>query len=288
MAKKSPVRRDSGPPDASGVLAAAVRRLLRPLVRLLLSHGVQYPLLAELLKSIYLEVAYKEFRIEGRDQTQSRISLLTGIHRKDVKRLGDEVDDGASVPSTVSLGMRLAAQWLSDPDFLDFEGNPIPLERLSRKGGVRSFETLVSRVSKDIRSRAVLDEWLRLGVVVKTPDGRVQLKTEAFVPEQGFEEKVYFFGQNIHDHLATAVANLEGKTVPKLERAASYEGLSDDSAAELAALARQKGVRAVLEVNRRALALQQQDTARGGGKNRMSFGIYFYRGREEGDRTDET
>ncbi len=270
-------------------MVRAVKRLLRPLVRMLLSQGVQYPFVADLLKSTYVDIASAEFRVEGRGQTQSRISLLTGVHRKDVKRLTSQGRAGDAIPADVTLGVQIAALWLSDRDFLDDSGHPRPLPRSAGKGGAQSFEGLVGRVSKDIHSRSVLDEWLRLGVVTVGEDDLVRLKAEAFVPEKGFEEKVYFLGQNIHDHLATAVHNVSGHEPPRLERSTFYDGLSDESVAELAELANQRGMQALLEVNRRALELKQRDAAQGAGTQRMNFGLYFYRGPQgEQEDTHET
>lgn len=267
----------------------AVRRVLYPLVRLLLSQGVQYPLLSDLLKSVYVGVADTEFKVEGKRQTQSRISLLTGVHRKDVRRLMSEARYRHEMPADVSLGVQIAALWLSHPDYRDEHGQPLPLARLASTGGEKSFEALVARVSKDIRSRSVLDEWLRLGVVEVRADDRVYLKADAFVPEKGFEEKVFFLGQNIHDHLDTAVHNVLGPGAPRLERSVFYEGLSEQSVAELAELAHRRGMETLVELNRRAKELQEQDTARGVGMLRMNFGLYFYQGpREKAEEGNET
>ncbi|MDP1635270.1 MAG: DUF6502 family protein, partial [Gallionellaceae bacterium] len=71
----------------SAPLISAVRHLLRPLVKLLLTHSITFPFLSDLLKSIYVEVATEEFRLQDKPQTDSRISLLSGVHRKDVKNL---------------------------------------------------------------------------------------------------------------------------------------------------------------------------------------------------------
>jgi Family of unknown function (DUF6502) len=278
MAANGPSNRDSnpsGPPDA---LVRAVKRLLRPLVRLLLTYGVQYPFVAEMLKTTYVGIADREFQVEGKPQTQSRVSLLTGVHRKDVKRLIHERGDGDGVPASVSLGVQIAALWLSDPDFVDENGHPRPLPRSAIKGGSQSFEGLVARVSKDIHSRSILDEWLRLGVATVDDDAFVRLKAEAFVPEKGFEEKVYFLGLNVHDHLATAVHNVAGQDPLWLERAVFYDGLSEESVAELAEMCRELGMKALLEVNRRALKLKRRDANHGLGTQRMNYGLYFYRG----------
>ena len=69
----------------SNIVIQAIRGVLKPLVRFMLSQGLTYTILIDLLKSIYVEVALKEFTLEKKRQTDSRISLLTGVHRKDVK-----------------------------------------------------------------------------------------------------------------------------------------------------------------------------------------------------------
>ncbi len=277
-----------GPPPA---LLRALRHLLRPLVKLLLANQVTHPVLSGLLKSIYLEIAERHFALEGKRQTASRLSLLTGLHRKDVKRLREEPLLAVTAPPpSVSLGARLVARWLGEPDFQDAEGRPLPLPRVAVDGP--SFETLVTSVSTDIRPRAVLDEWLRLGVVDMDAEDRVALRVEAFVPREGFEEKAHYLGRNVHDHLAAAVHNLSGEGPPLLERSVYYDGLSAESIRELQELSEKQGMQALRAVNRRALALQRRDAKRGEPKLRMNFGIYFYKAEkedapEEGEGDDE-
>ena len=68
-------------------LSAAVLRILRPLVRILLRSGVSYNSFADLAKWVYVDVATQEFGIEGRKQSTSRVSVLTGLSRKEVSRV---------------------------------------------------------------------------------------------------------------------------------------------------------------------------------------------------------
>ena len=65
----------------TAILRQALRAVLRPLVRLLLQNQLTYPAFAALLKEVYVELADAEFRLSGKRQTDSRVSLLTGIHR---------------------------------------------------------------------------------------------------------------------------------------------------------------------------------------------------------------
>src|SRR4051812_19434109 len=102
------------PPSA---LVAAVRRILRPLARLLTAQGISFPMLAELLKQIYVEEAVRHFGLDGEPPSDSRVSLLTGVHRKDVKRLRRlRTEEGEAMPEMVALGAQLAAAWTTRKD----------------------------------------------------------------------------------------------------------------------------------------------------------------------------
>ena len=269
----------AGPPAA---LVTGLRRLLRPLVRLLLRHQVTYPFLANLLKSVYVELADEEFGIPGKIQTISRTSLLTGIHRKDVKRLREEEPDDDAAPATVSLGAQLVLRWTASPEYLDANGRPRELPRLAGEGRGPSFDSLVASVSTDIRPRAVLDEWLRLGIARVSAEDQVSLVVDAFVPETGFDEKAYYFGRNLHDHIATAAHNLSGEGGPLLERSVYYAGLTPEAVDELAALSERTGMEALQAVNRRALELQEGVSGQPDADRRMNFGVYFFRAKADG------
>jgi hypothetical protein len=259
-------------------LISAVRRLLRPFVRLLIAKGVGLAALTELLKEAYVDVALNEFPVDGKKQTDSRVSLLTGVHRKDVKRLRERPTEKMAAPRSIGLGAQIVSRWLGSKTTTDKKGQPLPLPRKADSSGVPSFDSLVSGISKDMRPRALLDEWLRLGVAHIDDDGRVVLNKFAFVPEKGFEEKAFYFGRNIHDHLAATAHNLLEEGNPKLERSVHYTGLSDESAAVLAQAAERTGMKALLEMNRLALELSEKDKGRATSTRRINFGLYFFDG----------
>lgn len=244
---------------------------------MLLSQGMTYPYLADLLKGIYVEVASRDFALAGKRQTDSRLSLITGVHRKDVRRLAHVPDDPELVPANLSLGNRLIARWCSDPLYLDRAGKARPLPRLSRPDDEASFERLVADESKDIRARAVLDDWLHLGRVEIDSEDRVCLRIEAFVPPPDFEEKVYFVGNQLRDHIAAAAHNVMGGQPPFMERSVYYSGLAPDAVKSLAEQAEQLGMEALRAVDRRAMqAKKAVARAAAAGTERMTFGVYFY------------
>lgn len=109
---------DSPPTSAPPALVKALRQALRPLLRVMLARGITLPYLMELIKALLVEVAERDFRLDGKPVTDSRVSLLSGVHRKDVSRLRREndaaADDVDRAPPVVSLGAQLVAQWLGD------------------------------------------------------------------------------------------------------------------------------------------------------------------------------
>ena len=262
------------PPPA---LVQALRLVLRPLVRLMLARGITYPYVCELLKALFVEIAAKDFRIDQTPPTDSRVSLVSGVHRKEVSRLRQAIAEHMdTAPTVVSLGAQLVAVWLSSPQYLDDDGRPKALARFASEGGEVSFEALVAGVNSDIRPRVVLDEWLRLGVVQFDEQKRVCLNVAAFVPTEGFDEKAFFFGHHLHDHAAAAASNLTGIDKPFLERGVHYNALSAESIAVLAQQSEQAGMAALLALNKSAMKLEQQDANKSGPFHRMTFGVYFY------------
>lgn len=260
------------------LLHNTLRKVLRPLVRLMLSQGINYTMILEDLKRVFVSVAEEEFKIDGKQQTNSRITLLTGVHRKDVHLIRNEEDKTPELP--LSIGAQIIGLWLGNSQYLDATGQPLPLARLASKGAELSFEALVASISKDFRARPVLDEWLRLGFVRQDDKDFVHLNAQAFIPNQDLEEKMSFLGMNVHDHMAAAVNNLNNQNHAMLERCVYYDGLTTENVEILHQLAKQNGMNAINAINRRAAALKAAQAPgrreSDGALQRMNFGVYFY------------
>lgn len=268
---------DSVDTESPGLLGA-LQRVLRPLVRLLIARSISFPAAAALLRRVYVEVAVDEFPVPGKGQTDSRITLLTGVHRKDVKRLRTDTRAERRPPKAASLGPQLVARWLSQPEFLTADGLPKPLPRAHDDV---SFEALVRALSTDIRPRVVLDEWQRLGLVHVDEQDRVCLDVAAFVPASGSEEMTWFFGRNLHDHVAAAVHNMLGDGTPFLERSVNYNNLTPAAVEELTETARNRGADLLRELNAHALRLQQRDAGKADASHRFNTGVYVFAEDEE-------
>ena len=266
------------PPEA---LLRASRRLLRPLVRLLMRAGVTFPVLADLLRTLYVEVAARDLLVDPKAQTDSRISLLTGVHRKEIRRLRLLPADADPIPPAVTLGSALIARWLGMPGYVDANGKPLPLPRAARPDEAPSFEKLVESVTTDVRPRAVLDDWISQGIAEAGPDDTVVLNAAAYLPRPGGNEQIFYFARNLHDHMAAATANVSGAP-PFVDRSVHYDGLDEATARALEDVARRAAQQVVLDVNRTAIALAD---AAPPGVARVNFGVYVYRENEPGEGT---
>ena len=252
----------------------AVLRALKPAARLLLQNGVSYGAFATALKRVFLDAAQDELNARGMARTDSAITLLSGVHRRDVRTLlrnaPPEIDSEQRAP--LSMASEVAARWLSQRPWLGDDQQPRMLPRGVVDDG---FDALVASVSSDIRPRALLDELKRLGVAEELDDG-VRLLAANFIPRQGFEEMSWLFADNLHDHMAAAARNLNGQA-NFLEQSVHVDAITDASAAELqrAAVAVWKQARpgylALAQQRFDADALLPADQ-RG---RRARFGVYF-------------
>ncbi|WP_043832587.1 DUF6502 family protein [Muricoccus aerilatus] len=257
------------PPPAEALLRP-LRRLLRPLVRLLIRAGLTFPVVADLLRGLYVEVA-AGLAEDARARTDSRLSLLTGVHRKELRRLREAPIPLEEVPSVITVGSQIAGRWLGLPAYTDEEGHPLPLTRAA-------FDTLVTSVTTDLRPRTVLDNWVEAGLVTVEEDERVRLNRSAYLPNRHIEGQLFYFARNLHDHLAAAAANISAAGDPPfLDRSLHYDRLRPEAAARLEAAGREGAQRLLLDLNRLALSLLEEGEAEPGTPTRrVNLGIYLY------------
>ncbi|MEM8811010.1 MAG: DUF6502 family protein [Pseudomonadota bacterium] len=260
----------------------AIQGLLRPQVKALIAQGITAPALYRLIKQIYVEVAEQEFRLGDERPTDSRISMLTGVHRRDVRDFRDpdrsQRDEAEQKVTTIAT---VLGRWLADPETTDGDGRPLPLPRSAKDGP--SFEALVQSVSRDIRPRTVLDELVRQNLVEIDPkDSRVHVRTDAFLGPGDADQKVYFFAENVGDHIAAAVDNLLTEEPRFMERAVFYNRLRAESVDEIEDLARDLGTDLLVRLNRLANERQAEDMTVPEGTERFRFGVFFYREDESG------
>ncbi len=265
--------------------AQALSQLLRPLARLMIDHGVHLPAMLELLKAALVDEAQAAYALDHKGSSDTRIALLTGVHRKDVRRLRDAPHSTQAPSPMIPLAASVVARWISDPRFLNADQSPRLLARTPGRGtaGEPDFTALVAEISRDVGARTVLDELARLGVVERRDDGMVALRVSGFVPQDGRGESFYFLTANLADHLATSVHNLKpGQTEPSmLEQSAFAQDLSADQARQLHQLARLMWAKTLQQFLQTAAVAEQRSAASGDQSHRVRFGVYFYDSQQE-------
>lgn len=258
-------------------LSATILRILKPLVRILLRHGISYNTFADLAKWAYIDVATREFALEGRKQTTSRISILTGLTRKEVKRVRQlkHPEDQASA-ERYNRAARVITAWQREAAFLEADGQP---KALPMAGGEDSFSELVRRFSGDVPARAIKDELLRVGAIEELPDGRLRLLARAYIPKKSEKDKIHILGTDVAFLISTIDRNLQTQVPePFFQRKVAYDNLPQEILPQFRRLATQKGQK-LLEKLDKWLAQHDRDInpeVKGTGRNRAGLGIYYF------------
>jgi len=254
----------------------AILKLLRPLVHILLRNGISYHVFSDLVRWVYVDVAFKEFGIPPRKQTSSRVSVITGLSRKEVQKLRDlDIPVDEDTPGRYNRATRVISGWIRDPQFLDHENNPLnlPLD------GVPAFSSLVKKYSGDMPVRAVLDELLNVGAVALQEDGTIKLVTRAYLPVADQKAMIDILGADVADLITTINHNLEPKnTCPLFQRKVSYDNIPEEFLEQFKAVSSEES-QALLKRLDAWLAVRDRDLnpdVPGSGRKRVGLGIYYF------------
>jgi hypothetical protein len=137
-------------------LLAAFRHVFRPLVRLALRNGISFNEFCAGLRRVFVEAAREDFEVPGAGMTRSRVAILTGLTRSEVRQVEEEIERGIG-DELITLAMvgKLVEGWTSDGEFTGPYG--IPLE-LKQEAGPGNFPALVERYGGTLNPAAMLRE----------------------------------------------------------------------------------------------------------------------------------
>lgn len=220
---------------------AAIRLWLRPFVRFLLSTGVTWKEFAEMSKAAYVDMAGKDYGIQGRPANASRVAILTGLSRREVKKQRDALKvTNPEVSDKTNMASRVLAAWHQDPDFLDKRRKPL---KLTFQGSKPNFSELLKRYAGDIPAVAMLKELKNVGAIEETKDGKLNVVTRYYMPAQVDPESILRAGEVLHDFGATVVHNLtrDADTVSRFEGRASNKRVNARSLKAFEALVERRG-----------------------------------------------
>jgi hypothetical protein len=259
--------------------AAAIRRLLRPVVREMIASGLTYTTFNQLVKQLFLEVAAEDFALPFKRLTDSRLALVTGISRKEISQLRRRRQGAADMPEVEeSIVTHVIGRWMAGPPFATPDGIPRRLRYESADPNAVSFARLVRELGSDIPVRAVLDELLHIGSAALLPDGEVELRREVHIPAGDSEGKLVLLGSDTAELFSTIMHNIDPGEAPWLQRKVAYDNIGGDALPALREEARHAG----LDFVRRANALlssydrDRHPEAPGGHRSRVVVGVYYF------------
>ncbi len=188
-------------------LKGALTLMLKPLVRLLIAQGVTHAEFAETAKEVYVESALRDFEIEGK-VNKSRVAILTGLTRKEVKNVIDRVITEGDTDKNYSRPERVLAGWFDDPVYTGPYGIPLDLPYADSGKKEPSFVDLVKSFSGDMAPKQMLHELLRSGSVIEL-DGRYKAVRRNYVHEALSPKLIRRLGEIGYRVFSTAAKNID-------------------------------------------------------------------------------
>jgi len=257
-------------------LNRAIIRIIRPLVRVMLRNGLAFADFAALVKGVFVEVASEDFDLPGKKQSVSRISVITGINRKEVKRLLELPPDSTDVDNN-NRAARVVSGWMRDSLFTDANGKPgrLPLVSTETRPG---FDQLEKKYSGDMPVRSILDELVRVGAAI-IDDGDVMLTSTGYVPSINNDEMLRLAAEGASDLLNTVDYNLQGDSkISRLQLSVAYDDVTENGVGLFRDLSREKSLELLTSLDQ---FLSSHDRSvnpsiQGEGRYRTGLGIYYF------------
>lgn len=205
------------------LIVRCLRTMLRPVVRFCLRHSLRIQEFLETAKVAFIEVASDDMDEEGEKVNVSRLSVMTGIHRRDVMRIYRD-EDFSEEP--YNLITRLIGHWRNSPKFSTAGKKP---RVLTVDGENSEFRHLVSEVSNDLNAGTILFELERIGAVEHVARG-IRLLTGAYVPRGNAEKGFQLLGKDTEDLITAVEQNIfTPQATPNLHARTEYDNVRPDA-----------------------------------------------------------
>jgi len=195
---------------SKNVVLSALLKALRPMASFLMKSGIGYREFSEISKCAFVDVATSDYGLRGRPTNISRVAVMTGLTRKEVKRLRQKISAGNQVDmQRVIPPAEILDKWHSDSDFLDVAGRPMTLDF---DGPSPSFAALVKKYGGDIPPGALRTELKRVGAIAEDESGRLTVQKKYFRPfdqdeqlQRALSQAVYGLALNINRNITHEV-----------------------------------------------------------------------------------
>lgn len=252
-------------PKNSETTLENVLLIMEVLASWLIKSGIGYSDFIVALKPIFYSQALKELDSIGQKRTDSLLSLLSGLNRRDIKYFSEQKDIKTSKNYKSSVPARVVTLWIHKK--LD--------SRIPFSGDENSFEHLVKEISTEKHPRSIFLELQRLGLVTEIGE-TVILKTESFTPSQNSSQIKELLAQNVSDHLSAGIHNILTNPNYFLEQSIHADDLTKKSIQELTDLSKTLWKETTEKILNKAMECCEVDQGRDDANMRFRLGIYQY------------
>jgi hypothetical protein len=273
------------------LISQSFYRLLGSIVRLGLRNGLTYKEFSSITKQLYVRISAEEYGLQGRPTNMARIALMTGLDRKEIKKVIDLLDEHHDeLPAAPDRMSSILTTWHESPMYLDEQNNPI---ELPVEGPEPSFEHLVKSYGGDIAIVTVLREFKRSQTISENITGdRVQVNKRYYVPnyrsdsksapELANPEAITQGSSMLVDHVNTIFHNLYREDLgqrEKIDLRATNVSVRKDAVDEFYRLVDSKGMAFLEEMDLWLSKNEVLDTSED--SERLGVGLYFIEGKND-------
>lgn len=253
-----------------------IYRILKPLIAILHRKSIAFEEFSRIARKIYVEVAEEKLLAVGERPSNSRMSVTTGLTRREVAQLRKLSHEDLLFDVHINRGLKVINGWMTDHEFLAKDGQPalIPLQ-----GGSGSFEALVQRYSGDVPYKAMFKELLLNGVIENNGKDTVLLLNEAYIPQESEEERLMLMGQDVSSLISTIDHNHQNSAEQAFyQRKVCYDNLSQEAVAQFRLIANDESQALLMRFNQWLIKHDRDHTqsVEGTGRLRAGVGIHYF------------
>lgn len=268
--------------DIQRQILGAFLVVLKPVARILLRYGIGFREFSEIAKTAFVDVASSDFGLRGRPTNISRVAVMTGLTRKEVRRIRDKIADGKDSVIVKQTPMwDILHYWHADPEFLDSSGRPA---KLPFTGETSSFSSLVRHYGGDIPPGAMRTELRRVGAIAEDEDGNLSALKRTFRPEGDHENLVASLVHGVYPLIATVSHNTDPDRVGSTwtQRIAFTQAVAKDDVPRIQRITADRIGAFAESIDDLFMAYEtlNETEAAEGDKTTLAVGVFYFEDRE--------
>lgn len=253
---------------------------LRPIAKMLLRNGIGFREFSEIAKSAFVDIATNDYGLRGRPTNISRVAVMTGLTRKEVRRIRDKIELGQEfvVAKSTPLG-EILHRWYSVKDFVTDSGEP---KILPFDSGSPSFTDLVKRFGGDIPPGAMRTELKRIGAIQELDDGSLKLLKRSATAHETQDKLVTGLVRGIFP-IASAIAHNSNPNLKDdvwTQRTASSRHVRTEDLPRIRRISRDRLVEFTESIDDLYMAYEtlQGDEENSASNSVVGIGVFYYEG----------